>query len=233
MSLMEDLLLKGYIDEDLEENVEYATADYLVRLFTYCAKTNGQISPKERDYIIDYIESFDMNNSEETWLFAQYDYGRFHNYNKETIISLKKSIDKLLDKKHLDLKILYHLITLCLIDNDVLNDKQADIISDFINVFNLDADTCDQVYNRVSQEKNKEVKEDEDNTIDSFDEYYKILGLNKNCTKEDLKKQYAYLTKSYHPDKYNTEEMPTEVRKELEDTYKKINLAYDKLREIF
>lgn len=231
MTLMEDLLLKGYIDENLEKNVDNATADYLMRLFIYCAKADEKISSKERDYIIDYFESFDMNNSEDTWLFAQYDYGRFHDYNKETIISLKKSIDKLLDKKNLDFKILSHLITLCLIDNEVLNDSQAEIISDFINVFNLDANSCDKIYNKVLKEKNKKIKENE--SVDNLNECYKILGLSKNCTKEDLKKQYAYLTKSYHPDKYNREEMPAEVRKELEDTYKKINLAYDRLRDIF
>lgn len=229
MALMEELLLKGYIDENLEENVESATADYLVRLLTYIAKADEKLSSKERDYIINYIESFDMNESEETWLFAQYDYGRFHDYDKEIIISLKKSIDKLLDKKNLDFKILYHLITLSLIDNENLNQAQMDIISDFISVFNLNANTCDKVYDRVFKEKKKRIKE---NTIDDIDECYKILGLEKNCSKSDLKKQYAYLTKSYHPDKYNKEEMPKEVRKELEDTYKKINLAYDKLRDI-
>ncbi|MCC3863407.1 DnaJ domain-containing protein [Terrisporobacter petrolearius] len=231
MTLMEDLLLKGYIDENLEENVENATADYLMRLFIYCAKADEEISQKERDYILDYFESFDMNSSEEIWLFAQYDYGRFHNYNKETIISLKNSIGKLLDKKNLDFKILSHLITLCLIDNEALNNSQTEIISDFINVFNLDANSCDQIYDKVLNEKNKKIQEDEN--TDDLDECYKILGLSKNCTKEDLKKQYAYLTKSYHPDKYNKEEMPAEVRKELEDTYKKINLAYDRLRDIF
>lgn len=229
MALMEELLLKGYIDETLEENVESATADYLIRLLTYIAKADEKLSSKERDYIINYIESFDMNESEETWLFAQYDYGRFHNYDKEIIINLKKSIDKLLDKKNLDFKILYHLITLSLIDNENLNQAQMDIISDFISVFNLNANTCDKVYDRVFKEKKKRIKE---NTIDDIDECYKILGLEKNCSKSDLKKQYAYLTKSYHPDKYNKEEMPKEVRKELEDTYKKINLAYDKLRDI-
>lgn len=233
MTLMEDLLLKGYIDESLDENVQNATADFLVRLFTYCAKADKEISSEERDYIIEYIESFDMNNSEESWLFAQYDYGRFHDYNKECIISLKKSIDKLLDKKNLDFKILYHLLTLCLIDNKVLNDTQAEIIGDFISVFNLNADACDQIYDKVLKEKNKKFEDNKDSTLDILDECYKILGLNKNCTKEDLKKQYAYLTKSYHPDRYNTEEMPSEIRKELEDTYKKINLAYDKLRETF
>ncbi|WP_018590690.1 J domain-containing protein [Terrisporobacter glycolicus] len=231
MTLMEDLLLKGYIDENLEENVENATADYLMRLFIYCAKADEKISQKERDYILDYFESFDMNSSEEIWLFAQYDYGRFHNYNKEIIISLKNSIGRLLDKKNLDFKILSHLITLCLIDNEALNDSQSEIISDFINVFSLDANSCDQIYDKVLKEKKKKIKDDE--STDDLDECYKILGLSKNSTKEDLKKQYAYLTKSYHPDKYNKEEMPAEVRKELEDTYKKINLAYDRLRDIF
>ena len=229
MALMEELLLKGYIDENLEEHVKSATADYLVRLMTYIAKADEKISSKERDYIINYIESFDMNESEETWLFAQYDYGRFNDYNKEIIVSLKKSIDKLLDKKNLDFKILYHLITLSLIDNEKLNQSQMEIISDFISIFNLNANSCDKVYDKVIKEKKERIEE---NKIDDIDKCYKILGLEKNCSKSDLKKQYAYLTKSYHPDKYNNEEMPNEVRKELEDTYKKINLAYDKLREI-
>lgn len=229
MALMEELLLKGYIDDEIEENVTSATADYLIRLLTYIAKADKKISSKERDYIINYIESIDMNESEKTWLFAQYDYGRFHNYNKETIIYLKESIDKLLDKKNLNFKILYQLITISLIDNENLNHTQIEIISDFINIFNLNSNACDKVYDKVIREKKKKVKE---NVINDIDKCYIILGLEKNCSKSDLKKQYAYLTKNYHPDKYNSEQMPKEVRKELEDKYKKINLAYDTLREI-
>lgn len=184
MALMEDLLLKGYIDENLEENTESATADYLIRLLTYCIKTEDEISPKTRDYIINYIESFDMNDSEETWLFAQYDYGRFHNYNKETILDLKKSVDKLLDKKNLDFNILYHLITICLINNDELNDSQAKIIGDFISIFNLDPNICDEIYDKVLKEKNKKYEKDEDITLDDLDECYRILGLKKTAQKK-------------------------------------------------
>ena len=173
-----------------------------------------------------------MNESEETWLFAQYDYGRFHEYNKDIIASLKKSVDKLLDNKNLDFKILYYLITLSLMDNEELNETQSQIISDFIEEFNLSSNKCDEVYKKVLKKKNKKVEKKEIYDENDLNQYYKILNLNKNCTKQDLKKQYAYLTKSYHPDKYNNEEIPPQVRKELEDTYKKINLAYDKLREI-
>lgn len=229
MALMEDLLLKGYIDEHMDEMVKCATADYLIRLLTYCAKSDGYISNKERNFIIDYIETFDMNDSEETWLFAQYDYGRFHEYDKENIVLLKRSFDKLLDKKNLDYKILYNLIYISLIDSENLNDYQAQIISDFITIFKLNANKCDMVYEKVIKEKNKYKK----NIATDLDKCYEILGLDKNCSKNDLKKRYAYLTKSYHPDNYNIDEMPPEVKKDLEDTYKKINLAYDRLKETF
>lgn len=229
MSLMEDLLLKGHIDENMDHNVKKATADYLIRLLTYCAKSDGMLSNNERNFIINYIETFDINDSEETWLFAQYDYGRFHEYNKEIIVSLKRTFDKLIDKINLDYKILYNLIYISLIDSDNLNDIQAEIIEDFVTIFKMDADKCDQVYNNVVEKINKEKNE----TLSHLDECYKILGLDKNCSENDLKRRYAYLAKTYHPDRYNLEEMPLEVRKELEDTYKKINMAYDKLKEQF
>lgn len=229
MTLMEDLLVKGYIDENMNQEVKNSTADYIVRLLTFLAKSDGDISSKERDYIINYIETFDMNDSEETWLFAQYDYARFNEYDKEMIFSLKNAMAKLLDKKNLDFKILYRLISISLMDNENLNDTQAQIIGDYISIFKLNAHTCDEVYNSVIKEKDKS----QNKSTPDLDECYKILGLEKNCSELDLKKRYAYLTKSYHPDKYNINEMPEEVKKELESTYKRINFAYDKLKNSF
>ena len=55
MALMEDLLLKGYIDQNMDQLVKNATADYLIRLLTFCAKADGYISNEERNFIIDYI----------------------------------------------------------------------------------------------------------------------------------------------------------------------------------
>lgn len=229
MSLMEDLLLRGYIDDNMDESEKKATADYIVRLLTYCAKADGVLTERERNFIIDYIESFDMNDMEETWLFAQYDFARFHEYEKENIVLLRRCIQRLLDKKNLDYKILYNLIYISLIDNDTLNDIQEEIIGDFVTIFKLDSNKCDKVYEDVLREKNRLGK----NIADNLDECYKILGLDKNCSEYDLKKRYAYLTKSYHPDNYNIDEMPPDVKRQLEDTYKKINLAYDRLREEF
>lgn len=52
-------------------------------------------------------------------------------------------------------------------------------------------------------------------------DYYTILELNENCTKEEIKKKYRELCLIYHPDKNNGED--TE--------FKKINEAYETLSD--
>ena len=48
-------------------------------------------------------------------------------------------------------------------------------------------------------------------------DYYEILELNKDCSKEEIKKQYRLLSLKYHPDKNGGED----------DQFKKINEAYE------
>jgi len=50
-------------------------------------------------------------------------------------------------------------------------------------------------------------------------DYYKILGVNKNASKEDIKKSYRKLAMKYHPDH-------TEGNKSAEEKFKKISEAY-------
>ena len=50
-------------------------------------------------------------------------------------------------------------------------------------------------------------------------DYYTILELNDNCTKDEIKKKYRELCLLYHPDKNNGED----------SHFKKINEAYETL----
>lgn len=273
MPILEKLLLKGYIDTNLNEinfdyckvkcpfcNEEYnledgiynctnckktfrkigfstydekkvsnATADYLVQLLTYCAKADKLISCEERDFIVNYIESFDMNEDQESWVFAQYDYARFNDYNKNIIILLKKSIGQLIDNYHLELDILSDMISIFLMDNNTLNNLQKEIINDYLSIFEISTKIYEDEFNRLL--KNKLISGTNNKNYEHpLDEYYEILGLEKGCSIQDLKKRYAYLTKTYHPDKYNSQDVPYKIKNEMEDMYKKINNAYDKLK---
>jgi len=52
-------------------------------------------------------------------------------------------------------------------------------------------------------------------------DYYKILGANKNTTKDDLKQAYRKLAMQYHPDR-----SPSDKKKEYEEKFKEISEAY-------
>ena len=60
-----------------------------------------------------------------------------------------------------------------------------------------------------------------------MENYYEILGVEKNATNEDLKKSFRKLSKLYHPDTTTDENK----KKELEDKFKKISVAYDVLSD--
>lgn len=53
--------------------------------------------------------------------------------------------------------------------------------------------------------------------------YYKILGLDKNASEQDIKKQYRRLAKKYHPD--------VSKLNDTEERFKEINEAYDVLKD--
>jgi curved DNA-binding protein len=57
-----------------------------------------------------------------------------------------------------------------------------------------------------------------------YKDYYKILGINKNSSEEEIKKAYKKLALQYHPDK-------NPGNKEAEEKFKEINEAYEVLSD--
>src|SRR5438309_7148040 len=57
-----------------------------------------------------------------------------------------------------------------------------------------------------------------------FKDYYKILGLQKAATPEEIKKSYRKLAVKYHPDK-------NPGNKQAEEKFKEINEAYEVLSD--
>lgn len=64
---------------------------------------------------------------------------------------------------------------------------------------------------------------------DNQQDLYAILGLNKNATDDEIKKAYKKLAKKYHPDL--NRDKSEEDKKAAEAQMKKINVAYDILKD--
>jgi hypothetical protein len=60
----------------------------------------------------------------------------------------------------------------------------------------------------------------------SFDPYA-VLGLKQSASREEVRDAYLALAKIYHPDRYATAELPSEVREYLSVMARRINAAYD------
>ena len=60
---------------------------------------------------------------------------------------------------------------------------------------------------------------------DGFDPYA-VLGIKPGATREDIRQAYFALAKTYHPDRYATAELPTEVIEYLFAMARRVNAAH-------
>ena len=61
--------------------------------------------------------------------------------------------------------------------------------------------------------------------LDGFDPFA-VLGIQPGATREDIRQAYFALAKAYHPDRYATAELPTEVIEYLFAMARRINAAH-------
>ena len=94
-------------------------------------------------------------------------------------------------------------------------------------------DGKEMFYKSYFDNDNKQEKEKYSNgySKDNPNRYYAILGVNKNITKDELKKVYYKLVKKYHPDKF--ENSSKKEKEKAENMMKDINEAYGYLMKNF
>ena len=65
--------------------------------------------------------------------------------------------------------------------------------------------------------------------LDQFDAH-KVLGVETDADRVDIRQAYLNLAKTYHPDRFARMELPKEVFEYLSAVATRVNLAYSELR---
>lgn len=197
----------------------------ICKLFTVLCKADGVITKEEVVLTKELLEDClgvkkgkDMNMATDIL-----------NKSKEKIYSksMVADIAKILreyDFSNNDAELYKELILRCSIiishcDGEPSN-NQNKILDDIVNGFDISATTYSKLLSEFRNEYTELSKEN----------YYEILGVSNQASKEEIKAAFRKLTMLYHPDVYASKNLPPQIIKEFEAKLVKINEAYNALK---
>ncbi len=102
------------------------------------------------------------------------------------------------------------------IADKVLSPEEEKLINQAASVFNISSTSLENMKARY---------------FSSTDAYYSVIGCKQSDSIETIKRNYKKLVKDYHPDTIASKGLPEEFTKFASEKFRKINTAYEKIRE--
>ncbi len=194
-----------------EQKQQVFTISFII-LSAKLAKSDGQVT---NDEIQAFKEKFNVPKSELNKV------GKIFNEAKKDVYGYKQIADQVgllfADNKILLEELLNNLFYIAASDGQI-SLKEIDLLRSISQSFSFDENT----FQRIFQMNLK------DNTSDP----YRILGVSRNDSDQEIRKKWIQLNKEHHPDNLIARGMPKEFIEQSNKELAAINLAYDKIKEI-
>tara|TARA_B100000579_G_C22739000_1_gene808136 strand:- start:188 stop:925 length:738 start_codon:yes stop_codon:yes gene_type:complete len=194
-----------------EQKQQVFTISFII-LSAKLAKSDGQVT---NDEIQAFKEKFNVPKSELNKV------GKIFNEAKKDVYGYKQIADQVgllfADNKILLEELLNNLFYIAASDGQI-SLKEIDLLRSISQSFSFDENT----FQRIFQMNLK------DNTSDP----YRILGVSRDDSDQEIRKKWIQLNKEHHPDNLIARGMPKEFIEQSNKELAAINLAYDKIKEI-
>ena len=194
-----------------EQKQQVFTISFII-LSAKLAKSDGQVTDDE---IQAFKEKFNVPKSELNKV------GKIFNEAKKDVYGYKQIADQVgllfADNQILLEELLNNLFYIAASDGQI-SLKEIDLLKSISQSFSFDENT----FQRIFQMNLK------DNTSDP----YRILGVSRDDSDQEIRKKWIQLNKEHHPDNLIARGMPKEFIEQSNKELAAINLAYDKIKEI-
>lgn len=187
-------------------------ADFELNLLSLCSlviKADGQVSPREMDYVQRYFVSTYGKDK------ANAIFRTFNEVIKKREISAQRICEYMNSRTRVEvrLQLVHFLFGIAQADGSV-STAEINKIKEIAG------------YLRIGHSSFESVKA---MFIKNADNAYKILELEKSATDDEVKKAYRSMAKKYHPDRVNTENEA--IKKGAEEKFKEVQIAYETIQK--
>lgn len=187
-------------------------ADFELNLLSLCSivmKADGTISKSEMNYVQQYFVGT-YGKEKANAIFRT-----FNEINKKHEISAQRICSYLNQRTRYEvrLQLLHFLFSIAQADGNVSTSEINKIreIAGYLRVSLRDFESIMAMF------------------VQSADNAYKILEIDKSATNDEIKKAYRTMAKKYHPDRVNTEDEA--IKKGAEDKFKEVQKAYEQIQK--
>ena len=198
------------------EQKEQIFATSVIALSAKIAKADGNISKSE---ILAFKKIFEFPKEDEKAI------SEIFNSAKENIEDYKEIAKQVFDvfrnEKSLLLELLNSLFSIAYADGD-LHYKEEIILLEISKIFSFSKSEFDSISNIHSSKNSEEFY--------NINNSYKILGVTKNSSTEQISIKYKELVKEYHPDRLQGMGLPKEFIELANQKLTAINKAYNDIK---
>lgn len=208
-------------------------AKFLVSLLAKVAKSDGRVSELEARLITQVLDDLSQKVSGVSGV---------REYLKEVYNSQKENVDNAYEtarnyKRAFNLNYdtcvarLTFFLNLAYIDGE-FNKSEQDVIRNIAYGFGIDKETLDEIIYKFDSFYGSRFGADRDEMSQENDAF-KVLGLSKNASLDEVKARYKELVRQYHPDILMGRGESKEVIERSTKKLQEINEAYGRLKEKF